>query len=195
MLRQGNVKLIGEPFPDLALNPAPGGGPPAGGLTRPNPAAPGLLDTFIATAFNHQAAAAGNEAFARIYGFSFEGHYYDLPRPVIMLVDGPGSPLPNQGLPAALSQPTIGQTDEATRSWDFSGNLFEWNYDKMSMSIRLEIDSGTLQDILLARALGERSGTYGSGAYGSGAYGSGAYGSGAYGSGAFGRGRRGGSSD
>jgi hypothetical protein len=190
MLRQGNVKLIGEPFPELALGPNPGG--PIGQLGQ------GFLAQQLNAALTSQ--QAGNAAFARIYGFSFEGHYYDLPRPVIILVDGPGNPV-------ALPDPSIGQTDEAAHVWDFSSQLFEWNYDKMQMTIRLDLDSGPLQDIVLARALGERasasgsgaygsgaygSGAYGSGAYGSGAYGSGAYGSGAYGSGAYGRGRKGG---
>ena len=186
MLRQGNVKLIGEPFPELALGANPGGptsqGAP-GAIAQPGPQ--GFLDAQLL-----DAAAR----FARIYGFSFEGHYYDLPRPVIMLVHGPGIAVaPGPGAP-------ILDTDQAAPDWEFSGNLFQWNYDKTTISIRLDLDSGTLQEILLARALGERatasgSGAYGSGAYGSGAYGSGAYGSGAYGSGAYGRGRQGGGSD
>ena len=185
MLRQGNVKLIGEPFPELALGANPAG--PVAQLGQ------GFLAGHLNAALANQ--QVGNAAFARIYGFSFEGHYYDLPRPVLILVDGPGNPV-------ALPDPSIRQTDEAAHVWDFSGQLFEWNYDKMSMTIRLDLDSGTLHDILLARALGDRasasgsgaygSGAYGSGAYGSGAYGSGAYGSGAYGSGAYGRGRKGG---
>ena len=28
---------------------------------------------------------------ARIYAFSYEGHYYDLPKPALFLVHGPGS--------------------------------------------------------------------------------------------------------
>jgi len=206
MLRQGNVKLIGEPFPELALGPAPGGptagasgGVPAGPLAHPGPV--GQLAVQVLDA---------NAQFARIYGFSFEGHYYDLPRPVIMLVHGPGMPVAGgAGSPPA---PPILDSDEAARIWEFSAGLFQWNYDKKDMSIRLDLDSGTLEDILLARTLGARggafgsgafgsgafgsgaygSGAFGSGAYGSGAYGSGAYGSGAYGSGAYGRGRKGG---
>jgi hypothetical protein len=178
MLRQGNVKLIGEPFPELALGPSPGGptsqGPPPGAIAQPGPQ--GFLDAQLLD------PTAG---FARIYGFSFEGHYYDLPRPVIMLVHGPGIPVAGgAGSPPA---PPILDSDEAARVWEFSSGLLQWNYDKTTVSIRLDLDSGPLQDILLARALGERASASGSGAYGSGAYGSGAYGSGAYG-----RGRRGG---
>jgi hypothetical protein len=186
MLRQGNVKLIGEPFPELALGTPPGGpGGPTdfGGAVGP-PAPQGVLSQQLAAALANQ--AGGNAAFARIYGFSFEGHYYDLPRPVIMLVTGPGFPVAaGAGSPPP---PPILDSDEAARIWEFSANLLQWNYDKKDMSIRLDLDSGTLEDILLARTLGPRGGAFGSGAYGSGAYGSGAYGSGAFGSGAYGSG-------
>jgi hypothetical protein len=146
-------------------------------------------------------------SFARIYGFSFEGHYYDLPRPVIMLVHGAGIPLAVPPPPSPILD-----TDEAARIWEFSSGLSQWNYDKKTMSIRLDLDSGTLETILLERALAGGpgacgggaygggaygggaygGGAYGGGAYGGGAYGGGAYGGGAYGGGAFGRGRRGG---
>ena len=204
MLRQGNVKLIGEPFPQLALGANPGGPTDSGAAVGPPAAAArGLLSQLLVDALSNQ--AGGNAAFARIYGFSFEGHYYDLPRPVVMLVTGPGFPV--AGLAGSPPAPPIVDSDEAARLWEFSGNLLQWNYDKKDVSIRLDLDSGTLEDILLARTLADRSGAsgsgaygsgaygsgaYGSGAYGSGAHGSGAYGSGAYGSGAYGRGRKGG---
>ena len=44
---------------------------------------------------------APNAGFARIYGFSFEGHYYDLAKPVIMLVHGPGG-ADNQAAPGGV---------------------------------------------------------------------------------------------
>jgi hypothetical protein len=188
MLRQGNVKLIGEPFNELQLNPGINpGGPTA-------PAGPGPGGVGVAAGPIAQPGPTGRLAdqlldptaqFARIYGFSFEGHYYDLPRPVIMLVHGLGIAL--AGPPPAAPSPIL-DTDQAARTWEFAANLFQWNYDKKTMSIRLDLDSGTIEDILLARALGDRAGAYGSGAYGSGAYGSGAYGSGAFGSGAYGSG-------
>jgi Pentapeptide repeats (8 copies) len=144
MLRQGNVKLIGEPFPELALGAANPAGPtgPGGAIAQPGPAG------SLAGQVLHGAAQ-----FARIYGFSFEGHYYDLPKPVIMLVHGAG---------AALAGPptTILESDEAARFWEFSTGLSQWNYDKMTMSIRLDIESGTLEQILLEAALTGTGGSY-----------------------------------
>jgi hypothetical protein len=152
MLRQGNVKLIGEPFAELQLGPAPGGptdfGTPLGPLP---PAPPGSLSQQLAAALAQQ--NQGVSAFARIYGFSFEGHYYDLPKPVIMLVFGPGVPL---GPPP----PNILESDQAARDWEFSAGLFQWNYDKMTMSIRLDMESGTLEQILLEAALTGTGGSY-----------------------------------
>jgi hypothetical protein len=213
MLRQGNVKLIGEPFPELQLGPNPGGPTDRGAAAGPPAAAArGLLSQLLVDALAHQDAPLAavppgrpNPAFARIYGFSFEGHYYDLPRPVIMLVTGPGVAL-------GAAPPTILESDEAARLWEFSRSLRQWNYDKKDMSIRLDLTSGTLEDIILARTLADRAGgygaavsgaavsgagaygagAYGAGAYGAGAYGAGAFGAGAFGAGAFGRGRRGG---
>ena len=211
MLRQSNIKLIGEPFPELQLGAGPGG-PTDHGAPEGPPAATtrGRLSELLvdALAWQNAPVAGGgppNPAFARIYGFSFEGHYYDLPRPVIMLVTGPGVAL---GAPP----PTIRETDEAARLWEFSGNLVQWNYDKQDMSIRLDLASGTLEDLILARVLAERAGAYGAAVAGAGAHGAavsgagaygaavsgaavsgaGAFGAGAFGAGAFGRGRRGG---
>jgi hypothetical protein len=156
MLRQGNVKLIGEPFPELILNPAvhpggptgqagPGGAPPAGPIAQPGP--PGALGAQLLDP---------TAQFARIYGFSFEGHYYDLARPVLMLVHGPGIPIPLIPPPP----PSMLDSDQAVREWEFSGGLFQWNYDKMTMSIRLDIESGSLEQILLEAALTGTSGSY-----------------------------------
>ena len=159
MLRQGNVKLIGEPFPDLALNPAPGGGP---SLSQGAPAAQsrcilGCVEArFIATAFNHQAAAAGNAAFARIYGFSFEGHYYDLPRARNHVGCTDRAARCQPGLPAALSQPRSARTDDAaTRSWEFSGNCFNGTTIRRYPCRSAWRSTAVLsRKFLLARALG-----------------------------------------
>jgi hypothetical protein len=90
--------------------------------------------------------------FARIYGFSFEGTYYGLPRPSIYLVHGPGTPAGNW-----LTNSTIEQAGVAAREWDFSGNRFQdiryWEYEKGDFSIRLDPEAGPFEQILLAAAL------------------------------------------
>ena len=150
MLRQGNIKLIGEPFPELTL------ATPGASIAQDGPAATQFLRTQI---------TAGNAQFARIHGFSFEGHYYDLPRPVVMLVHGGGQQLPTPPVNAGDPQlpPTIAQSGQAVRNWEFSTNLREWNYDKMTMSVRLDLESGPLEKILLERALVGDPAAYGGG--------------------------------
>src|SRR3984885_7416547 len=54
---------------------------------------------------------------ARIYAFSFEGAYYELPRPPIFLVHGSGTPVGSWANPSTMTQAGV-----AARDWDFSGN-------------------------------------------------------------------------
>jgi hypothetical protein len=108
--------------------------------------------------------------FARIYGFSFEGAYYGLPRPSIFLVHGPGKPTGSWPYPS-----TVEGSGVAAREWDFSGptgfnpfpdpanappyppssllDLFYWEYEKGDFSIRLDPEAGPFEQILLQMAL------------------------------------------
>jgi hypothetical protein len=101
--------------------------------------------------------------FARIYGFSFEGAYYQLPRPSIFLVHGGGQPVGNWAYPS-----TVEGSGVAAREWDFSGltgpiganppppnpaDLWYWEYEKSDFSIRLDPEAGPFEQILLAAAL------------------------------------------
>jgi hypothetical protein len=90
---------------------------------------------------------------ARIYAFSFEGAYYQLPNPAIFLVHGEGKAVGNWQDPSTLEQ-----TGVAGRGWDFSGNsaatdLFYWEYEKGDFSLRLDIEAGPFEQILLAASL------------------------------------------
>src|SRR5215470_13891245 len=66
-------------------NPPPLGPPP---LAVP-PVQPPHLG---ANASLQRQLAAPGATIARIYGFTYEGHYYDLSRPALFLVHGPGDP-------------------------------------------------------------------------------------------------------
>jgi hypothetical protein len=83
---------------------------------------------------------ASNARFARIYAFSFEGQYYVLPKPAIFLVHGDGA--------AAKDVPGV-----AARDWDFLTDIKAWSYDKADFSIRLDIETGPLDKILLEDAV------------------------------------------
>ena len=77
-----------------------------------------------------------DKKLATVFGFEFEGHYYDLPKPAIFLVHGePKSPR-NAGA-SVESDPKL--TDD----------INVWSYDKADFSVRLDVSSGALEDILL----------------------------------------------
>jgi hypothetical protein len=108
---------------------------------------------------------------ARIYGFSYEGHYYDLARPAIFLVHGPGNDpeawRPDSTLPHARSDRAPADADRsgiARTATSFAEDMRVWSYDKGDFSIRLDPDSGTFEQILLQVELQtERVQTYYSG--------------------------------
>jgi hypothetical protein len=93
---------------------------------------------------------------ARIYGFSYEGHYYDLPKPAIFLVHGPGNDpeawRPATALPHARVDRAPSDVDRsgvARTATSFAEDMRVWSYDKGDYSIRLDPESGTLEQILL----------------------------------------------
>ena len=78
--------------------------------------------------------------FARIYGYSYVGKYYELEVPTILLVHGNGTLVKN--LNAEL-------TAIAAQDFDFAGTLKSWAYDQADFSIRLDMSSGPLSQLLL----------------------------------------------
>lgn len=150
------IKLYGRPIAELQLNV--GDPPDVGGPANVH----SLGDNrSLRRQFNDPAAG-----FARIYGFSFEGHYYDLPKPIIMLVHGPGEqvtkPPPVVAPPVGpgLDGPTVDQAGEAAREWEFSADLVYWEYEKTDLSMRFDVESGTLEQILLEAGVTGTGGSY-----------------------------------
>ena len=115
---------------------------------------PGAANRSGQNRFLEDQLAAGR--FARIYGFSFEGSYYDLPRPVLFLVHGDGE-LVAEDLgkfsPARAPSPT-GLTGLAAADFDFADGLRVWSYDKADYTIRMDVETGMFEDVLLASILG-----------------------------------------
>ncbi len=96
---------------------------------------------------------------ARIYGFSYEGHYYDLLRPAIFIVHGDGV----DAQPKAKTNPgpvppgTVDQSGVAAKGWDFMHDIKLWEYDRGDFSLRLDVESGTLEELLLESELDDDS--------------------------------------
>ena len=150
--------------------------------------------------------------FARIYGFSYEGAYYDLPRPVIFLVHGDGQlatqerPAPPAAAAAHDRNPSRAPGDPsltglAAAEFEFADEVRVWSYDKADYTIRMEVDTGMFEQVLLDAFFdgggggGRVSGAMVSGAMVGGPSTRGAMVRGAMVSGAMLRGRRGGRGD
>jgi hypothetical protein len=80
--------------------------------------------------------------FARIYGFAYEGQYYELPRPILFLVYGPGKS-PEGG------RFTVQDVGLAAKDWSFASDIMMWEFDDKDVSMCLDIESGPMKEILL----------------------------------------------
>jgi hypothetical protein len=151
----------------------------------PPATAPGAAVSFTASI---------TPTLARIYSFSSEGAYFELPRPPVFLVHGPGRPVGNWMYNSSLDQAGV-----AARDWEFSGNhrqnepigpnaLVYWEYEKGDFSLRLDLDAGPFEQILLQMALRSSAGVSGAGVSGAGVSGAGVSGAGVSGAGVSGAG-------
>jgi len=145
---------VGQPLPAPAQPPAP----------QPHNPPPRLGDNnFLQRQILAHAGTAALEAkIARIYGFSYEGHYYDLAKPALFLVHGGGVRAERPGPdPAAAggAQPPFSRDargpDDADRTGvasterSFSEEMRVRAYDKGDFSIRMDVETGTFEQILL----------------------------------------------
>lgn len=113
--------------------------------------------------------------FARIYGYSYVGKYIELEVPTVFLVHGDGESAANSN---------TATTGVAAQDFEFSSDLSFWPYDQSDFTIRLDMSSGPLSQLLLDADGESMSGVAVSGARVSGARVSGARVSGARVSGA-----------
>lgn len=156
LLSPSNVVLFGRIVEDLDVvvpNRPPPAPPPPGPDPRHGPFA---MDRTGPNRFLETQLADPNVAFARIYGFSYEGRYYDLPWPTLFLVHGPGVPaetVPGAGrVSRAPEEPD--HTGMAAQDFSLADNLMAWSYDRADLSIRMDVDSGSFEQILLDLILG-----------------------------------------
>jgi hypothetical protein len=134
LLSPSQVKLYGRPFEGFEITTPKTPGPP------PDPTHD-LLTNQLRRA---------DARFARIYGFSYEGNYCALPRPTVFLVHGPGCPV-EPGWPGTPTQ-GVDTTGTANRDWAFDKDIRYWEYDRVNYSLRCDIVSGTLDEILIEAA-------------------------------------------
>jgi hypothetical protein len=137
LLAPSQVRLFGREFKGLLLNPDA-----LQAVTRsgPHPNRNPLTDKLNPDL---------EPILARIYGFSYEGSYYKLDAPYVFLVHGPGTEIVE---PSSIAEVGVEMKDE-----DFLLGVRMWSYDKVDFSVRIEITSGWLEEILLDAAMGHAS--------------------------------------
>lgn len=150
LLSHSDVLLFGRCIEDLLIQPTPDGR--HGPFVAARQGTKGELE--------HQ-LLAGDAAIARIYGFAYEGKYYDLPRPILFLVHGEGVPASEAGpkeagspnRARAVPEPSLGGVGQS--AFQFSDDLRVWSYDKADYTIRMDVDTGMFEDILLKAFIGD----------------------------------------
>jgi len=95
---------------------------------------------------------------ARIFYFSYEGGLFEMARPALFLVHGGGQPADvpdNPGLERlARSSGKISKTGLGWQFGSFASDIRVWVYDKGDFSMRLDTDTGSFEQILLAAESG-----------------------------------------
>ncbi|NVK15758.1 MAG: hypothetical protein HWE35_16420 [Rhodobacteraceae bacterium] len=90
--------------------------------------------------------------FARIYGFAYEGIYFELPEPTVFLVHGDGKSATDENAPpkqAARAPLDPSVTGVAAADYQIANEIRVWEYDKADYSIRMDVMTGMLEQILL----------------------------------------------
>lgn len=99
-----------------------------------------------------QQLAAKDPRLARVYGFGLAGVYHLLPTPALFLVHGPGAPAAT--LLAGLNPSSLPEAGDKDRAPVPAGallpeDLVVWSYDKADYTIRLDVQTGSFEQLLL----------------------------------------------
>ncbi|CUJ97139.1 hypothetical protein RUE5091_01761 [Ruegeria denitrificans] len=93
---------------------------------------------------------------ARIYGFAYEGVYYELPEPVIFLVHGDGEFVNKSdgkdNAPGGLASRAPNNPDLtgiASADFQFADDIRVWDYNKADFTIRMDVMTGQFEQVLL----------------------------------------------
>jgi hypothetical protein len=94
--------------------------------------------------------------FARIYGFSYEGYYYDLARPTLFLVHGDGDEVtPGDAVNNATRAPREPSVSGIlSADFQLANDIRVWSYDKADYTIRMDLETGMFEQVLLDFELG-----------------------------------------
>jgi hypothetical protein len=140
LIGASRILLFGRAIDDVQLVPS-------GGSSARKTAKGASPEPLGANHFLADQRAENDSRLARVYAFSYEGGYYELARPTLYLVHGDGSPITN----------SVDLTGVAASADAFASDIRVWSYDKADLSVRLDVDSGTFEQILIdAEVTGDR---------------------------------------
>jgi hypothetical protein len=173
------ILLFGKPFPTLNYDPAPmrnrtvvpRDGSESGSQSEPESVSVSEFMPYAASGEGVSAGSGelpmppgrveqalrqvGNEGiFARIYGFSFEGHYYKMPRPLLFLVQGEGDGSPEEPGAGGVRPFNARFSGVADKDWQFGLDIRVWAVDRHDIAICLDPVVGTYDEVLLQTLTG-----------------------------------------
>ena len=91
-----------------------------------------------------------DSCFARIYGFSYEGTYYELPNPTLFLVHGEGESATDDNSPGILASRAPNdpsQSGVAAADFQIADDIRVWAYDKADYTIRMDVETGMFEQV------------------------------------------------
>ena len=141
LMSPSTIKMYGRVVTDLTLDPQ---------KPKKGPGANGLLHDQL-TQEPVEGDPKKGARLARIYAMSFEGTLYTLPKPAIFVVHGEGDPVPKPGFAAGGTKPDA--SGLAVRDFAWEDDLRYWSYDKDDVSLRLDVVTGPLDEILIDATL------------------------------------------
>lgn len=144
LLSLSTILLFGEPISDLKMS---GGGKDSKEKSRG-------ANQQLAEQLGHKDAC-----YAKIYGFSYESKYYDLARPTLFLVHGAGELVTENNVDSAPNKSRAPRhtllTGLATADFDFADDIRVWSYDKSDYTVRMDVETGRFEQLVLEAELDE----------------------------------------
>lgn len=130
LLNASSITLFGRVVDDITI----------GSRKAPSETPTGIVSDLQEALENRIGTKASPDKahFARVYGFSYGGVYHEILRPMLFLVHGDGVPSRD-----------VKQPGPDTEDSPFYGDLRAWAYDHSEQTMRLDVDSGRFEQVLL----------------------------------------------
>jgi hypothetical protein len=153
LLSPSNILIFGRIVEDLQVV-APTTGRPGdsrhGPFSQTRLGIPSQIEQQLLSGTTGSGSHPNRPFFARIYGFSFEGTYCDLPRPTFFLVHGPGTQANEvRGVNRARSPAEPSVSGLGSADFDFADDIMVWSYDMADYTIRMDVETGMFEQVLL----------------------------------------------